>query len=146
MSVPKEFAPFADAIPSLVALKSEGYSLGVLSNLRRDMVQLCQSLGLTPYLDFCISAADAGAEKPHPPMFLAALEKASVNPDETVHVGDQYTSDVLGARAVGMHSILIDRGGWNTSINDCPKISSLSELHPLLAKAPHSLEPVNLNA
>ena len=136
MSVPKEFVTFEDVIPALDVLKSEGYCLGVLSNLRRDMETLCQRLGLAPYLDFCISSADVGAEKPRPPIFLAALERMAAEPGETVHVGDQYRSDVVGARGVGMHSVLIDRGGWNSEISDCPIIMSLSELHGLLADEP----------
>jgi putative hydrolase of the HAD superfamily len=139
MSVPKDFIPFEDVIPSLSALSSHGYRLGVLSNLRRDMESLCQRLGLAPYLEICISSTDVGAEKPHAPIFLAVLERMAVTPAEMVHVGDQYCSDVLGARAVGMHSVLIDRGGWNTQVDDCPKITSLSELDGLLANAPQSL-------
>lgn len=139
MSVPKDFVPFDDVIPALEALRTDGYLLGVLSNLRRDMGQLCRRLGLAPYLDFCISSAEAGAEKPHPPIFLAALKRAAATPDETVHVGDQYRADVLGARAVGIHPVLIDRGGWHSKVNDCPRISSLSELHALLAGAPGTL-------
>ena len=139
MSVPKEFVPFDDVIPALAGLQSEGYRMGILSNLRRDMNSLCQRLGLTPYLDFCINSAEAGAEKPHAPIFLAAMERASTGPEETVHVGDQYGSDVLGARAVGMHAVLIDRGGWNSTVNDCPKIVNLSELHELLIDLPSSL-------
>ena len=139
MTVPKDFTPFEDTIPALDSLRSEGYRIGILSNLRRDMDQLCQHLGLAPYLDFCISAADAGAEKPHAPIFMAALERMATDPGETVHVGDQYNSDILGARAVGMHSVLLDRGGWNSDVDDCPKISSLSELRGLLAEAPLSL-------
>lgn len=139
MSVQKDFVPFEDTIPALAALKSEGYRLGVLSNLRRDMNALCQQLRLATYLDFCVSAADAGAEKPQPAIFLAALERMSAAPEETLHVGDQYRSDVEGARAVGMHTVLIDRGGWQHGVVDCPKIASLSELHGLLANAPRSL-------
>ena len=139
MSVPKDFIPFEDVIPALAALQSRGYRLGILSNLRRDMGQLCQSLGLSPFLDFCVSSADAGAEKPHSPIFLAALEKMAAAPGEAVHVGDQYRSDVLGARAVGMHPVLIDRRGWNNTVNDCPRIANLSELDDLLANAPQSL-------
>ena len=139
MSVPKDFTPFEDVIPVLDQLKSQGYRLGVLSNLRRDMQELCGKLGLANYLEFFISSADAGAEKPHPPIFLAALEQMSAKPGETVHVGDQYCSDVLGARAVGMHPVLIDRGGWNETIGDCPRISSLSQLPGLLDQAPSSL-------
>jgi len=37
--------------------------LGVISNLRRDMNELCKQLGLEPYLSFCITSAEAGAEK-----------------------------------------------------------------------------------
>tara|TARA_B100000315_G_scaffold20479_1_gene18112 strand:+ start:2989 stop:3726 length:738 start_codon:yes stop_codon:yes gene_type:complete len=138
MSVPKDFIPFEDVIPALKALRSAGYRLGVLSNLRRNMAQLCQRLGFSPYLDFCFNSADTGAEKPDAPIFLAALEHASTSPEETMHVGDQYRSDVLGARAVGIHPVLIDRGGWNSKINDCPRIASLSELPGLLNEAPYS--------
>lgn len=139
MSVPKDFIPFEDTIPTLRSLKDQGYRLGVLSNLRRDMNELCQQLGFSPYLDYCISADEAGSEKPHAPIFLAALARANVEPAESVHVGDQYRSDVLGARAVGMHSVLLDRCGWNSKIVDCPKIASLEELGSLLAGAPASL-------
>jgi HAD superfamily hydrolase (TIGR01549 family) len=140
ISMPKDFITFEDVIPSLSALRTAGYRLGVLTNLRRDMDPLCERLGLTPYLEFCVSSTEAGAEKPHAPIFLAALKQMAAAPGEAVHVGDQYCSDVLGARAVGMHSVLIDRGGWNTQVNDCPKIGGLAELHSLLAGAPHSLK------
>lgn len=139
ISVPKDFVPFDDAIPTLARLHERGYCLGILSNLRRDMTALCQQLGLWPYLDFCISSTEAGAEKPHPPIFLAALKRASVAPGEAVHVGDQHRSDVLGARAVGIHPVLIDRNGWHPKVDDCPRIATLGELEPLLAGAPDSL-------
>jgi putative hydrolase of the HAD superfamily len=137
MSVPKDFIPFEDVIPALTALRSAGYRLGVLTNLRRDMNQLCQRLGFAPFLDFCFNSSGAGAEKPDAPIFMAALKHAETSPEETMHVGDQYRSDVLGARAVGIHPVLIDRGGWNTDISDCPRIASLSELLGLLAEAPY---------
>ena len=143
MSIPKDFVTFDDTIPALEVLRSRGYLLGVLSNLRRDMEELCQQLGLAPYLDFCITPVEAGAEKPHATMFLAALERAAVSPKEAVHVGDQYNSDVLGARAVGIHGVLIDRGGWLEDVTDCPKIASLAELDTLLAGAPQSLSTNN---
>ncbi|MCH7712840.1 MAG: HAD family hydrolase [Chloroflexi bacterium] len=139
MTVPKDFIAFDDTLPALESLKSQGYRLGVLSNLRRDMGPLCKKLGISQYLDFCINSAEAGAEKPHAPIFLAALKRVSVEPGEAVHVGDQYHSDVLGARGVGIHPVLIDRGGWQTDVDDCPKISSLSDLESLLKGAPDSL-------
>ena len=138
-AIPKDFVPFDDTIPALAALRSEGYRMGVLTNLRQDIGDLCRRLGLDQYLDFCINAEQVGAEKPHASMFLAVLERASVNAGEAVHVGDQLESDVLGARAVGMHGVLIDRGDWQAKVKDCPRIERLSELENLLAGAPGSL-------
>ena len=143
IAVPKDFIPYDDVIPALSELHQQGYRLAVLSNLRRDMSELCQRLGLAPYLDFYVSSADVGSEKPHAAIFLAALEKADVAPNEVVHVGDQHRSDVVGARGVGIHPVLIDRGGWNQKIEDCVRIESLAQLQPLLAGAPRSLTSTN---
>ena len=132
MSVPKDFIPFNDTAPALEELHESGYKLGVITNLRRDMDQLFQRVGLTPYLDFKVSSEEAGIEKPHPPIFLAALGKIGAAPEEVVHVGDQVRSDVMGAKGVGMKAVLIDRGGYSPDTADCPTISSLSELGALL--------------
>ncbi len=132
IQVPKDFDLFEDVVPGLDLLKKRGVTLGVISNLRQDMDQLCRKLGLEPYLSFCVTSAEAGAEKPHPPIFLAALERAQVSPEEAVHVGDQYRSDVEGAKAVGIVPVLIDREELNGNVNDCSKIATLPELDKLL--------------
>ena len=132
--VPKDFSLFEDVVPSLELLKKRGITLGVISNLRRNMDDLCRTLGLEPYLDFYVTSAEAGAEKPHPPVFLAALGKAGVDAADAVHVGDQYQADVQGAKAVGIVPVLLDREGLYQNINDCSKISSLPELDGLLAQ------------
>ena len=131
--VPKDFSLFDDVVPALELLKKRGILLGVISNLRRDMGDLCEQLGLTPYLNFCVTSAEAGAEKPHPPIFRAALKRAEVRPEEAVHVGDQYKADVQGARAIGITPVLLDREGWYEDVNDCSKIATLPELDRLLA-------------
>ena len=132
IQVPKDFTLFDDVVPTLQLLKGRGIILGVISNLRRNMEDLCGHLGLAPYINFCVTSAEAGAEKPHAPIFLAALDRAHVNPKEAVHVGDQYQSDVQGARAVGITPVLLDREGWYEGRNDCSTISSLPELDRLL--------------
>ena len=131
--VPKSFVTFDDVVPALRRLKEEGLILGVLSNLHRDMGSMVRALKLESYLDFCITSREVGAEKPHPPIFLAALDRAGVNPGEAAHVGDQYHSDVQGARAVGITPLLLDRGGWYTDVNNCQKVRSLLEVGPRVA-------------
>ena len=131
-TVPKSFALFGDATPTLTKLKEMGFATGVLSNLNEDLTPLVTELGVSPYLDVLVTSKEVGAEKPDPRMFEAALEKVNVLPQEAVHVGDQYHSDVRGAEAVGMKAVLLDRGGWHPDIIDCPRVATLAELLDLL--------------
>ena len=133
IQVPKDFDLFDDVLPGLELLKKRGIILGVISNLRRDMDALCRELGLEPYLSFCVTSAEAGAEKPHPPIYLAALQRANVSPEDAVHVGDQYHADVKGARAVGIVPVLLDREEWYEGVNDCSRIASLPDLDRLIS-------------
>ena len=132
IQVPKEFVLFDDVLPALDLLKSRGVILGVISNLRQDMDELCTRLGLDPYLNFSLTSAEAGAEKPDESIFRAALQRADVSPAEAVHVGDQFQSDVQGAKAVGIIPVLLDREGWHQNVNECSRISSLLELDRLI--------------
>ncbi len=124
---------FEDVLPALHLLKEQGITLGVISNINRDMQKLMDDLKLSPYVDFAVTSSEVGAEKPHAPIFLAALDKASLEPGEAMHVGDQLDSDVEGARAVGINPVLLDRYGAHPGYQGCPRIESLIELHGLLA-------------
>ena len=126
--IPYGLALYDDVLPALDLLKLRELTLGVLSNIDRDMETLSQELGLGPYLDFTVTSGEVGRGKPHPPIFLTALERAGVEPRETLHVGDSYASDVVGSQGVGIHPLLLDRDGTQTHVTDCPRISSLMEV------------------
>jgi len=122
------FALFDDVLPTLKTLKERKLILGTLTNLAQDMAPICHKLGLEPYLDFVVTSGEVGVDKPQPPIFLAALDRAKVDASEAVHVGDQYKLDVVGARGVGINPILIDRYDLSPEVTDCPRIHSLSEV------------------
>lgn len=126
--IPYGLALYDDALPVLAALKGRGLILGILSNIGRNPRQLTDAHGLTPYLDFAVTSEEIGSTKPHPPMFLAALERAGVEASEAMHVGDSYLSDVQGARNMGIAAVLVDREGVMTEANDCVKVSGLMEV------------------
>ena len=122
------FVLFDDVLSTMKTLGEQNLTLGLLTNLQRDIDPICEKLGVRTYLDFTVTSAEAGADKPEPPIFLLALERAGVNASETVHVGDQYKLDVVGARGVGISPILIDRDNVYPEITDCPRIRNLTEL------------------
>jgi len=122
------FVLFDDVLANLKRLKEQNLTLGLLTNLAKDMNPICRELGLEPYVNFIVTSGEVGADKPQPPIFLAALERAGVHASEAVHVGDQYKMDVVGARGVGITPILIDRYNLYAEVSDCSRIRSLSEL------------------
>ena len=126
--IPYGLALFDDVLPVLDLLRRRGLTLGLLSNIGRDINELCQELGLSSNLDFAVTSREAGSSKPHPPIFRLALEHAGVQPAEAIHVGDSYLSDVQGARAVGIRPVLLDRESVMTHVNDCARISGLAAL------------------
>ncbi len=131
--MPYELRRFDDVGPALTALRGRGLTLGMISNMNRRGDELMEELGLAEFLDFAVTSLEVGDEKPHPPIFLAALEKAGAEPGNAVHVGDQLTSDIEGARAVGIWPVLLDRDGNHKSIEGCPRIEGLSELLEVVA-------------
>lgn len=128
LSQKMSFVLFDDVLSTLSMLKERNLTLGLLSNLDRDIMPICRQLGLEPYISFTVTSGEVGVDKPEPPIFLAALQKAGVNASQAVHVGDQYKLDVVGARGVGITPILIDRYDLYPEVNDCPRIHSLTGL------------------
>ena len=122
------FVLFDDVLPTLKTLREKSLTLGLLTNLDRDMKPICRELGLEPYINFIVTSGEVGADKPKPPIFLAALQRADVDASEAVHVGDQHKMDVIGAMGVGITPILIDRYNLYPEVSDCSRIHSLTEL------------------
>jgi putative hydrolase of the HAD superfamily len=122
------FTIFDDVLSTLKELKERNFTLGLLTNLPSGIDSICEDLGVKPYLDFIVTSTEAGADKPDPAIFQLALKRAGVNSTEAVHVGDQYHLDIIGARGVGINTILLDRFDFYPDVKDCPRIQSLTEL------------------
>jgi HAD superfamily hydrolase (TIGR01549 family) len=137
--VTKRLAWFDDVPPALERLHAHGLVLGGISNLRPEMRGQMESIGLMRLLDFVVTSQEAGAQKPYPPIFLAALERAHAKPEEAVHVGDQYHSDVQGARGVGIMPVLLDRRSAFPGADNCICTHDMSELVKLYEEG--RLEP-----
>lgn len=91
-----------------------------------------------PYVERClgrnglrpagiITADMTRAYKPHREVFLEALRVSGCGPDEVVHVGDSWDSDVKGAQAAGITPVLLDRRGKYAEA-DCAVVRNLTEL------------------
>jgi putative hydrolase of the HAD superfamily len=128
---PACWRPYPDVIPVLEELQRRGLILGVISDWGTGLQPMFLELGLARYFDVMVVSAAVGVSKPNPHVFQLALARAGVEAREAIHVGDRYDTDVLGARAVGLTPVLLDRSG-SLEGADCVVIRSLEEVLALL--------------
>jgi putative hydrolase of the HAD superfamily len=114
-----------DVWKALTALKAR-YRIVVVSNANGTLHAAFDRLGLAPLVDLVVDSALEGVEKPDPRLFQLALSRIGASAATTVHVGDLYEVDVVGARAAGMQSWLIDAADLYADA-DCPRYRSLAD-------------------
>lgn len=120
-----ELAP--DAPPALEALARAGARVAVVSNWDCSLPDVLRDLGVAGAVDAVVTSAVAGASKPDPAIFRAALGELGVAPGDAIHCGDDPARDCAGARAAGIRAVLLDRSGALAAAG-CPRITSLGEL------------------
>lgn len=70
---------------ALSKLKAEGYKIAVCSNsIRRTIETMMDYANLTPYLDEILSNEDVTKSKPDPEIYLKAMEKFCLSPEEVL--------------------------------------------------------------
>jgi putative hydrolase of the HAD superfamily len=114
-------------VEALTALRARGLRLTVVSNANGRLKHLFDRLSLAAHFDCLLDSCDEGVEKPDPRLFDIALERSGARRETTIHVGDLYHVDVVGARAAGLRGVLLDQAGLYRDV-DCPRVRTLGEL------------------
>jgi len=117
--------------PTLQEFRRVGLRLVAVSNANGRLNVLFDRLGLSMYFDCLVDSFLEGVEKPDPRLFRIALERAGASAETTLHVGDLYHVDVVGARAAGLSAVLLDAADLYRGY-DCQRIRTLGELVPML--------------
>ena len=127
---PESWRLFDDAAAVLVELADRGHRLAIASNFDRRLKSIVAADPVLRRCELCIVSSEAGYPKPDRRFFEFAAARLDLAPADILLVGDDWTSDILGARAAGWPAIWLDRqdsGGHE------PGIRNLFELLPLLA-------------
>jgi putative hydrolase of the HAD superfamily len=108
-------------------LRRRGYRTAVVTNNFKEVTALWRArVDLDRLFDTVVDSCEVGVRKPEPGIYRIALERlGGVAPEEAVLL-DDFEANVAGARAVGLHGILVG--------NDTD--AALAELERLLAENP----------
>jgi len=119
---------FPGAFELLQELKVKKVPLGICSDLTLHIqIRKIQRLGLVGIFDKITVSEEVGADKPASIMFINIAQKLGAKVEDCVMIGDNYNRDVLGARAVGMQTILL-----GSSRDDCVCAKNFDELGNIL--------------
>lgn len=132
--------PIADSVSALRYLESAGVPMSVVSNASGQIewalahAGICQAgPGAGINMRTVIDSHVVGVAKPDPKIFDFALHHhEEADRSKVIYVGDSVTMDVGGARAAGLHPVLLDPFDDHVGA-DFARIRSLTDLAELLA-------------
>jgi putative hydrolase of the HAD superfamily len=117
---------------SLRAFAAMGLKMVVVSNSDGTVEQLMHESGLRPFFEAVVDSHVVGYAKPDPRIFKHALDISGAEASRTLHVGDMYYADIVGAEAAGIRAVLLDPfDDW--ADHDCPRLPDLPALYRAMA-------------
>lgn len=85
---------------------AEGHRLHIITNGFEEVQHVkLEKSGLRAHFDLILTSERAGAAKPHAAIFEAALRRTGARAEESVMIGDNAETDMLGARHAGWDQI-----------------------------------------
>jgi len=136
----REVKAFPMAREFLCLLKDSGMRIVLASCAHQEDVEyFIDSFDLRPCIDEHVSADEVDRCKPRPDIFELALQRAGVEPEEAVAIGDSV-HDVLAGRALGIPVIaLLSSGGEREKLRAAGASEIYNDVRELLKKYDQSL-------
>jgi putative hydrolase of the HAD superfamily len=126
---PRQTQLFPGTIKVLEDLKKDNHRLHIITNGFREIqhIKLTNS-GISDYFDVILCSEEVGKNKPHQDVFHTALNLAKAKSMDSFMIGDDYEADILGAKNVGMQTVLFDPDKNHTSSKETTVITHLEDL------------------
>jgi HAD superfamily hydrolase (TIGR01509 family) len=121
--------PMEGARAALDGVAALGLRRAVVSNSDGRAEWHLERGGVREGLEFVVDSQIEGVEKPDPRILRIALDRLGVAAARALYVGDIRSVDEVGARAAGMHFVLIDPYGdyGDRSVDSITSIARLPE-------------------
>ncbi len=121
----------------LSQLRSNGWTIGIVSNATPDEVASWPECLLRDVVDDAVFSCRIGCMKPDPEIYNLACERLGISPTKTVFVGDGGFDELQSAAAVGMRPVQA-RWYYSREIewNATPELNSIDKIDDLF----HQLE------
>ena len=100
-------------------LREKGYRMHMTSNgFHEVQYKKLAACGLLDYFNTIVLSEDAGANKPSQAFFDYAFKQTGANAETTLMIGDNMQTDIKGAMAAGMDTLLFNRWEYDIKSGD----------------------------
>ncbi len=129
---PKMTALFPDAVEVLKYLQVK-YKMHLITNGFAEVqwIKIEQS-GLRPFFEHIIISEEVGTQKPDKAIFEIAMQRSGANTDDCIMVGDNYNTDIVGAKNAGIDQVFFNPGKNRKREPVTYEIIELKELKDIL--------------
>lgn len=99
---------YPNIVTMLETLKAKQKKVYLLSNAQQIFTEYEMNyLDIKKYFDGILFSSDAGVMKPDIRFYEKAIEKFDIKKEQAVMIGNDYTCDILGARAAGIDAFYV---------------------------------------
>jgi putative hydrolase of the HAD superfamily len=112
------------------------FRTGIVSNFFGNLEVVLGEAGLSGAFDVVIDSGRVGVSKPDYRIFLLALERLALRPEQAVFIGDSYERDMVPSAQIGMRTIWLKGPNPRIPENAPPVDAVITKLAELEALAP----------
>jgi len=104
--------PIPGVVEAVRQLADDGLKLGIISNAiyHPFLDWSLEKFGIADAFELVVTSASAGLYKSRVELYQYTTDELGSSVDRTIHIGDSYRFDVLGARAAGLKTVWFDTG------------------------------------
>jgi len=88
--------------------------------------------GLTGFFERVFTSEEVGVHKPHPEFFNYVLSELEVVPDKCLMIGDDFTTDIIGAKDCGIDQVFFNPTIIKVADQATYEIRKISEIKEIL--------------
>ncbi|MCJ7605174.1 MAG: HAD-IA family hydrolase, partial [Dehalococcoidales bacterium] len=127
---------------TLKTIREKGFKTALISDCSGEVPLIWDATPFGPLFDATVFSCVAGIKKPDPRIYRMATDPLGVRPEDCLYIGDGSSTELTGARAVGMHAVQIQDPDEKINAEyvqreenwDGDRISCLSEVLPMLGE------------
>ncbi len=113
----------------LVEMKNRNYKIAILSNSSEISYDIINHFGIKKFADNITLSCEVGYLKPDPRIFRQVLDHLNLSSNDVIMIGDKITTDVLGAKIMGIDVIYFNPQERKSILN--PNVSFVAIVNKL---------------